>query len=91
MSMSHVSLAFASVMMVMGHGPCRTIQNGTVFRSFCRLLEPFTQTAHMGLGPTILSYQTKLRPNIRQINKTFPKLTVEWLAQMGFGDLGDLK
>jgi hypothetical protein len=30
-----------------------------------------------------------MRPNIKQINKTF--LAVEQLAQMGFRDLGDLE
>jgi hypothetical protein len=47
----------------------------------------------MGLNPMghyhILSDQ--MRPNIKQINKTSPKLTVERLAKVGFGDLGDLE
>ena len=33
----------------------------------------------------------QIRPNINKINKTSPKLMVEWLAKVGFGDLGDLK
>jgi hypothetical protein len=32
-----------------------------------------------------------MRTNINQINKTSPKLAVEQLAKVGFGDLGDLK
>jgi hypothetical protein len=54
-----------------------------------RLLKPFARTAHMGLNPMI--WWDQMRPNINQINKTSPKLAVERLAQVGFGDLGDLE